>query len=605
MTSSQPSNSGIVQPPYMASRRPMVADNGHFLILVYTFFHNVEGKQRDDRLERADKRWEHWLYRLLPAGTGANTDIPELAHALDDTYFFLPYVRSLLFPETELLDTQQDGWQEANAMAKHLRDLQSSGQQSSGQQSKLLDLVTGMGVADLAKRQAAASAFRVGMLRLTLREDVFAKQGIRDLVLKTNNPNPNKYPWQQEEIPFRIDWADAILFPHKVGFLSLKVEVDLPKDAMTDQLAWFWKNAWSIFPPKLIPKPTSTSPHAAPDPPMPRLHKKTRASEWFEWRHLVEFLVEEFVGADVPPANVETTLSNAIPLRYTSQPDAQVYGSTFRLFGFVPVEGHHNPDLSCFNHGTATTRPFATQAEQVLFESMTGENSDDRDWQPASKEMKSLRQSGLISYWQGWQALLMWGNAFFLAEDSPFVRDTLRFNVEGDYFYLYLLTLFQEVRLRRLAGEIIRKGAALIDNLNETHRMAGELVYFRNLYWFRQVTARPVGTVIYEALQRTLDLDQIHRGVADEVAMLQAHFEAAAQNAATRAQRRVEFVVSLLTVVLLPVGALLQIFSNQLKSWPVLQIVTPVASQWITLGALVVLIAVWLILLLVRRDKDR
>jgi hypothetical protein len=61
-----------------------------FTMLIYPFRHALGGKQRSSRLRRLVERWRPWLSRL---------DRDNLKHALDDTYFFLPYIRKLLFPE--------------------------------------------------------------------------------------------------------------------------------------------------------------------------------------------------------------------------------------------------------------------------------------------------------------------------------------------------------------------------------------------------------------------------------------------------------------------------------------------------------------------------
>src|ERR1035441_5985454 len=87
-----------------------VAD--HYLVLVYPFLHKLRlgcGPQFGvDALPALGKRWAPWFNRLegAPAsGTGtprATSTVSQLEDVLDDTYFFLPYVRDLLFPETGL-----------------------------------------------------------------------------------------------------------------------------------------------------------------------------------------------------------------------------------------------------------------------------------------------------------------------------------------------------------------------------------------------------------------------------------------------------------------------------------------------------------------------
>src|SRR5258708_1659894 len=59
-------------------------------MLVYPFRHAVSGVERAERLQQLGGCWRSWWSRLPHA---------DLEAAKDDTLFFLPYVRELLFPE--------------------------------------------------------------------------------------------------------------------------------------------------------------------------------------------------------------------------------------------------------------------------------------------------------------------------------------------------------------------------------------------------------------------------------------------------------------------------------------------------------------------------
>jgi hypothetical protein len=74
-----------------ASQLPLDAA---YAILVYPFEHAVSDSERPERLELLSPCWRPWLARMSQASR---------AMALDDTYFFLPYIRELLFPETTRL----------------------------------------------------------------------------------------------------------------------------------------------------------------------------------------------------------------------------------------------------------------------------------------------------------------------------------------------------------------------------------------------------------------------------------------------------------------------------------------------------------------------
>ncbi|GAB4444676.1 MAG: hypothetical protein OHK0015_46230 [Chloroflexi bacterium OHK40] len=66
----------------------------HYTLLIYPFIHDLTPTRRAERLRALAPRWRPWWSRL---------DQAAMTRALDDSYFFLPYVRELLFPETSSL----------------------------------------------------------------------------------------------------------------------------------------------------------------------------------------------------------------------------------------------------------------------------------------------------------------------------------------------------------------------------------------------------------------------------------------------------------------------------------------------------------------------
>src|SRR5258707_1242605 len=72
----------------------------HFTVALYPFFHAAVGEQAAPRLGAPEGGWG--------PGGGRVSD-GELAEALEGTFFFLPYVRSLLYPETTALRDEPAG----------------------------------------------------------------------------------------------------------------------------------------------------------------------------------------------------------------------------------------------------------------------------------------------------------------------------------------------------------------------------------------------------------------------------------------------------------------------------------------------------------------
>src|SRR5262249_32279889 len=133
-----------------------------FTVLAYPFRHALTAGKRRERLPQLQGRWKPWWGRLSLPG--------EREGALDDTFFFLPYVRELLFPE-----------------------------------------VTGRTAADLAALTLAdlAEVPDDSVVRLTRDGDL-----IQALQLDFERRGEDGRVVESFHAPFDLCWIDALLFPH-------------------------------------------------------------------------------------------------------------------------------------------------------------------------------------------------------------------------------------------------------------------------------------------------------------------------------------------------------------------------------------------------------
>lgn len=481
--------------------RPRVGD--HFFLLVYTFSNRIGRDSRERQIELADKRWRHWMCRLLPDSFGsgiADDDLTSFRYALDDTQFFLPHIRAVMFPETELL-TEADG---GVSLARLLAE------------TSLPDLVAGATAVDHGTRERVAGGFRNGALRLTLRKEFL--EDVAHLSAYSPATRTASVPSDESEsrgVPFDIEWVDVVLLPHGVSLLCLKTR--LLQVTNTQDLARFRLMTRYVLPPQLTMS-------------MPVLRKRGGgAGETFSMQQLIAFLVGDLVDGKTPAHVYESSVYPQF-----SDREAQIYSSRFRLYGFVRLDRGE-----VVFKGPPSQPPFLDRGEQIMFELATGQDTSHPDWQPTSAYMDQLRATQLISVWQGWRALAG-DNVVFLAEDGDYARTALAHNVENDYFNLFLLTIYQKVRLQRMRGELISKGAELVENLAETQRLHGDVVRFRNRYWWPEVTEASVGTHIYNTLQSAMDLQKIHRSISDELASLRTYFESESQRLELNSQRERE-----------------------------------------------------------------
>ena len=311
------------------SHRPLAAA---FAILVYPFEHSLDEARRPERLERLNPYWRPWLSRLDP---------PARARALDDTYFFLPYVRELLFPET----AQMPG---RDAMA----------------QQKDIDWMLDQRLPEFAAELAANA-----VLRLT-----YAPERLQDLVplrLVRESQNPN----DRFDAPFAVDWVDAVLFPQNTGFLALKVRLEEEQPTI---------GRWNdfLYQMRLVQPPHLDWQMAAWQLKAGRLRGCSR--------DLVEFFLQGLTHSDQLRPELDEFLphvaTTADQARYTATPHAQVYGGVFHLFIY-----------GCCAESAAPPEPagpdpaaglFASASERALYELATCTKTEHPDYVPHRSKWK-------------------------------------------------------------------------------------------------------------------------------------------------------------------------------------------------------------------------
>lgn len=464
-----------------------------FTILVYPFQHTLSEPDRPQRLQALDGTWRPWLARMDDAAR---------ATALDDTYFFLPYVRELLFPETARLPATDAPGQVPQA-----------------------DWVLKESLS-----QFAAQVPESAVLRLTY--DPARLKALRParLVFEAKNPA------DQFDAPFEIEWVDAVLFPQGMGFLALKVRL-LGERPTVGRWNDFLYHLHLVHPPKL----------------------EWRLATWqlaggrlsCAGRDLVDFFLQAMTyhGDQFRP-----TLDDFLPYvrgvpdraRYTGTPNGQVYGSVFHLFTY-----------GCLGAGAAPAPPasaaadlFSSPTRRALYELATCTRTEDPDYVPYGAALEALWRDNLIALWQNWQALALRDNVVFLGlGEGGFVRNVLPQNVEGDYFQLYLLVLFQRTRMSVIFGDLVHKEENLRANLRSIRRLWDQFVTFQNLYWYHDPTRKPQGSILYRRFQQGLEVLPLYQEALEHSRELKAYYEG-------KAQRRTASLGLFLTVIALPASVL-------------------------------------------------
>lgn len=153
----------------------------HYSIFAYPFIHKVANNQQKDRLRELSENWESWWSRI-------DTD-EDIAYILDNTYFFLPYIRKLIFPETNLLSKEA-----GEKYSNWVNQIKNIG-------NKQLHEINGL----LPPRS---------ILHLTLKKESISQFQNFTFVDKEKN-----------QISADILWIDSVIFPTGIGFLLFKTQL--------------------------------------------------------------------------------------------------------------------------------------------------------------------------------------------------------------------------------------------------------------------------------------------------------------------------------------------------------------------------------------------
>ena len=464
-------------------------------MLIYPFRHVFATKDRARRIDELQGRWIPWWRRLNES---------ERSRAFDDSFFFLPYVRELLFADAAFWPTDQR--QEA---ISHL------GKDSTAR------------LADLANQN--------GVLRLTLHDQ--ERIPLHAVTLERGD---------DVIADLCIEWVDALLFPQAVGFLVIKVCITTP-DVTAEHMRDTLRQLRQILPPIPGYEPATwrinTMPGAQP----------------IAVRQLIDGWL---TGLAAQPTHPHGRRHKQPAVRsFTSSEYGNVYGQSFRLYSYACLVETPNVAEQMPNDS-----PFASANDRTLWELATCSDTSNADYAPHADNIRMLLDAGHLKLWNNWRGLALHDNVVFLANQaSDFTRESLPHNVESEYLHLYLLTLYQKIRLSLMSGESMREGKRSVigEQVRQSRELVENLVHFRNLYWLTEVTFKPQGAAIYQRFRQGLGSAALFEAVSAEVSSLQGYYESVLQ-------RGTNTLVNLLTFIGVPITVLTSIYNTNLfpaQSW--------------------------------------
>jgi hypothetical protein len=282
-----------------------------------------------------------------------------------------------------------------------------------------------------------------------------------------------------------------------------------------------------------------------------RLNKEEAYS--FESRDLVDYLIQGLVNEELIEGFDQfiQALKKTEPFKRPSNLGmGQVYGQAFREYSFALL------DDAQANERASGAELFQSPAEDALYELATCTLTSEPDYRPHPEGLKALMQKGHIALWDNWQAMALHDNTVFLATNSTrFTEGVLPHNVESDYFHLYLMVLYQKIRLSLMTGQKMRRTNERHRNLKDARALWREFMEFQNRYWFVEATFKPQGTELYRRFQHALDVPMLYESVSEEVHELQQYYE-------EKADRRINTLLNIISFIGLPAALLFGVFES-------------------------------------------
>lgn len=470
--------------------------------VLYPFVHDVplqSSSKRTAQIQNLALRWRPWWDRMEDA---------DAQRAIDDSFYFLPYIRDVMFAEAALLVDPSSG----TTREKWLASIQSKVKEGL---VPWIDSVCG----------AARKRGIHPMLRLTLQAKTIAPLHFLSILLR---------PDGGDTLQVKIHWVDAVLFPDGVGFLVLKI--GLAKDETSTleclhTLNTAFRNVHPRFYSEALPRF--------------RLGEDINAPV-LTLRDLMNYLTEGFTGGSLSPDLPIFLASSASALhpRYSGQPGSVIYGQKCQLLTAAHIVSSDD----------APAGHFADATERILYEITTGTSPEASVsvpiWIPARQEIERQRVENRITAWDCWSGLALKDGMGFVTRESV---GFLWSNMEYDYLPLYLLALYQKLQLLRFADAIMRANALPRAALGNLRRVKNDFFQFRNRYWFNEVAQGSLGGLMYRRIHAGLETIPLYDLVCTEISDQKAHQEEINSS-------RTEALINALTFIFVPLGAVIGIF---------------------------------------------
>lgn len=439
----------------------------------------------------ASAGWCHWFERLAAESSGE-----QLARVVDHSYFFLPHVRRLLFPE---FDGMKD--QSGSELQRAVEQQHSNASQV---RASFLD-------ADSDGRLQNCTA----RLTWSPTESILNKE----LVLQSS---------ANSAVHFRIDWIDALLFPQHIGVLLLKITTSDPLD--TGDAASFLR---------ALRKSRNRRRLTVGVPDV--LDSETQQKH--SWGDLVDSAIRPLESHD----------HDAVQLV------RETFGTTFKSLVVTSVEGstpeasieETRDDLEVTAFSLGTGHAPTTAVDMYTSEGMSALRRDSM--------LASWENWRVLGYDEGVTVALMTGcddaDGRALSDAAHNVHEI----AEWSYVLAHILCTVQFVRLHLLFRDLASISPSLRDALNAIEAFEGQFVRYRQVLWHTEATSAPAGGAVYALCRSVYRLDQLNESLQSDIDVMRSHLALRRERIELKNAARTTTVLEFLTFVGVPVGIILTV----------------------------------------------
>jgi hypothetical protein len=319
-----------------------------------------------------------------------------------------------------------------------------------------------------------------------------------------------------------ISWIDVYLFHDKMGILVININPECPS---LHQLADFLRTARMVLPPYVGFN-------------LPRL---SLANFPFEQNiNSMNDLINYLLKPMIDPLSIGGKNGND----YTKTPIGKEEGERCWTFTYAQV----CDDEHIGNNKTEI--PELEMRDLWLYE--IGTVTPIRDgYIPANEHIAKIINENRMSVWDSWRGIALRDTITFLEfSDSTKTDKTFFFNnATKDYFFLYIYCLYQKVELLKLQNNLIEAGE-ISDKKERLHGLLGQLVEFRNHFWFAEVTRKALGGELYRKYQHGLETPILYEYVSSEIHDLYAYFCSVANEEQLNQNRKLNKTIGIIAAVI-------------------------------------------------------